>query len=403
VAGAQSRCSVPAVTRVAKFAAIAGIGQTEFSKNSGRSEQQLAAEASKAALDDAGIDPADVDGMITFTLDPSDEIGLCRCLGVKDLAYTTRIPGGGAASVATVYQAMAAVTSGIAQVVLIWRAMNERSAYRFGQPLVPPSGGVVNVAGQGTGSLLWCMPFGAQTPASWEALASQHYMETFGVTNQDLGHVSVAQRKHAATNPLAWFYRKPITLEEHQQSRWIVEPVLRLLDCCQESDGGVALVITSLERARDLKQPPVRIVSAAQSIPAEVEVISNYYHGDLTVMPEARGVARRLYGRSGLTPKDMQLAMIYDAFTPQVLKQLEAFGFCGRGEAKDFVKGGNIEVGGSLPVNTNGGLIGEAYIHGMNNITEAVRQLRGTATNQVKNLTHALVSCGMAGAILANA
>ncbi|HTD30642.1 MAG TPA: hypothetical protein VK650_03720 [Steroidobacteraceae bacterium] len=388
---------------MAKFAAIAGIGQTEFSKNSGRSEQQLAAEASKAALDDAGIDPADVDGMITFTLDPSDEIGLCRCLGVKDLAYTTRIPGGGAASVATVYQAMAAVTSGIAQVVLIWRAMNERSAYRFGQPLVPPSGGVVNVAGQGTGSLLWCMPFGAQTPASWEALASQHYMETFGVTNQDLGHVSVAQRKHAATNPLAWFYRKPITLEEHQQSRWIVEPVLRLLDCCQESDGGVALVITSLERARDLKQPPVRIVSAAQSIPAEVEVISNYYHGDLTMMPEARGVARRLYGRSGLTPKDMQLAMIYDAFTPQVLKQLEAFGFCGRGEAKDFVKRGNIEVGGSLPVNTNGGLIGEAYIHGMNNITEAVRQLRGTATNQVKNLTHALVSCGMAGAILANA
>ena len=388
---------------MAKFAAIAGIGQTEFSKNSGRSEQQLAAEASKAALDDAGIDPADVDGMITFTLDPSDEIGLCRCLGVKDLAYTTRIPGGGAASVATVYQAMAAVTSGIAEVVLIWRAMNERSAYRFGQPLVPPSGGVVNVAGNGTGSLLWCMPFGAQTPASWEALASQHYMETFGVTNQDLGHVSVAQRKHAATNPLAWFYRKPITLEEHQQSRWIVEPVLRLLDCCQESDGGVALVITSLERARDLKQRPVRIVSSAQSIPAEVEVISNYYHGDLTVMPEARGVARRLYGRSGLTPKDMQLAMIYDAFTPQVLKQLEAFGFCGRGEAKDFVKGGNIEVGGSLPVNTNGGLIGEAYIHGMNNITEAVRQLRGTATNQVKNLTHALVSCGMAGAILANA
>lgn len=388
---------------MAKFAAIAGIGQTEFSKNSGRSEQQLAAEASKAALDDAGIDPADVDGMITFTLDPSDEIGLCRCLGVKDLAYTTRIPGGGAASVATVYQAMAAVTSGIAQVVLIWRAMNERSAYRFGQPLVPPSGGVVNVAGNGTGSLLWCMPFGAQTPASWEALASQHYMETFGVTNQDLGHVSVAQRKHAASNPLAWFYRKPITLEEHQQSRWIVEPVLRLLDCCQESDGGVALVITSLERARDLKQRPVRIVSSAQSIPAEVEVISNYYHGDLTVMPEARGVARRLYGRSGLTPKDMQLAMIYDAFTPQVLKQLEAFGFCGRGEAKDFVKGGNIEVGGSLPVNTNGGLIGEAYIHGMNNITEAVRQLRGTATNQVKNLTHALVSCGMAGAILANA
>jgi acetyl-CoA acetyltransferase len=384
-------------------AAIVGIGQTEFSKNSGRSELQLAAEASLAALEDAGLDPADVDGMITFTLDPSDEIGLARCLGVRDLAYTTRIPGGGAASVATVHQAAAAVLGGAASVVLIWRAMNERSAYRFGQPMVPPSGGVVNVAGNGTGSLLWCMPFGAQTPASWEALSSGQYMHTFGVTNRDLGHVSVAQRKHAATNPLAWFHGKPITLEEHQQSRWIMEPLLRLLDCCQESDGGVALVITSLARARDLKQRPARIVASAQSIPREVEVISNYYHADLTFMPEARGVAARLYAQSGLKPKDMQLAMLYDAFTPQVLKQLEGFGFCARGEAKDFVKNGNIELGGSLPVNTNGGLIGEAYIHGMNNITEAVRQLRGTATNQVKNLNHALVSCGMAGAILSNA
>jgi acetyl-CoA acetyltransferase len=388
---------------MARYAAIAGIGQTEFSKNSGRSELQLAAEAAKAALDDAGIDPADVDGMITFTLDPSDEIGLGRCLGVRDLAFTTRIPGGGAASVATVHQAMAAVTSGIAEVVLVWRAMNERSAYRFGQPLVPASGGAVNVAGHGTGSLLWCMPFGAQTPATWEALASQRYMQAFGVTNRDLGFVSVAQRKHAASNPAAWFYGKPITLEEHQQSRWIVEPVLRLLDCCQESDGGVALVVTSLERARDLRQRPVRVAASAQSIPAEVEVISNYYHADLTLMPEARGVARRLYGQSGLKPADVQLAMLYDAFTPQVLKQLEAFGFCRHGEAKDFVKGGNIDVGGALPVNTNGGLIGEAYIHGMNNITEAVRQLRGTAANQVANVSHALVSCGMAGAILTNA
>jgi acetyl-CoA acetyltransferase len=388
---------------VPKYAAIAGIGQTEFSKNSGRSELQLAAEAAKAALDDAGLAPSDVDGMITFTLDPSDEIALNRCLGVKDLAFTTRIPGGGAASAATIYQAMAAVTSGAAEVVLVWRAMNERSAYRFGQPMVPASGGVVNVAGQGTGSLLWCMPFGAQTPGSWEALAAQHYMHAFGVTNRDLGQVSVTQRKHAATNPLAWFHGKPITLEDHQQSRWIVEPVLRLLDCCQESDGGVALIITSLERARDLRQRPVRIAAAAQSIPPEVEVISNYYHADLKMMPESHGTARRLYARSGLTPKDMGLAMLYDAFTPQVLKQLEGFGFCGRGEAKDFVKGGNIELGGSLPVNTNGGLIGEAYIHGMNNITEAVRQLRGTASNQVQNLTHALVSSGMAGAILSNA
>jgi acetyl-CoA acetyltransferase len=247
------------------------------------------------------------------------------------------------------------------------------------------------------------MPFGAQTPASWEALAAQHYMATFGVTNADLAPVSVAQRRHAATNPAAWFHRRPITLEDHQQSRWIVEPVLRLLDCCQESDGGVALVVTSLERARDLRQSPVRIVAAAQSIPAEVEVISNYYHADLTAMPEAMGTARRLYRGSGLKPADMQVALLYDAFTTQVLRQLEAFGFCARGEAKDFVRDGNIELGGRLPVNTNGGLIGEAYIHGMNNIAEAVRQVRGSAVNQVPAVEHALVSCAMAGAILGHA
>src|SRR6185437_10232864 len=171
-------------------------------------------------------------------------------------------------------------------------------------------------------------------------------MHKYGVTNEDLGRYSVVARQHAATNPAAWFYDRPITLEDHQNSRWIVEPVLRLLDCCQESDGGVAVVVTSLERARDLKQRPVRIVSSAQSIPAEVEVISNYYHADLTIMPEAHGVARRLYARSGLAPQDLQLAMLYDAFTPQVLRQLEAFGFCARGEAKDFVRDGNIELGG---------------------------------------------------------
>jgi acetyl-CoA acetyltransferase len=381
-------------------AAIAGIGHTEFSKASGRSELTLAAEASKAALDDAGIHPSEVDGMITFTLDGSDEIHLARCLGVTDLAYTTRIPGGGAAAVATLYQAMALVNAGLCDCVLIWRAMNERSQYRFGQPHTLET---AFQPGNGTGSLLWCMPFGAQTPATWEALAAQRYMQEFGVTNEDFGRVSVVQRRHAATNPNAWFYKKPITLAEHQASKWIVEPVLRLLDCCQESDGGVAIVVTSLDRARDGRNKPAKLVGACQSIPYNVEVISNYYHDDLSRMPEAEGTARRLWAQTGLKPSDMQVAMIYDAFTPQVLKQLEAFGFCKRGEGKDFVKDGHIEIGGSLPVNTNGGLIGEAYIHGMNNVVEAVRQIRGTAPNQVKGVRHVLVSSGMAGAILGHA
>lgn len=381
-------------------AAIAGIGATEFSKESGRSELQLAAECSLAACRDAGVDPHDIDGMITFTIDNSDEISLARCLGVKDLAYTTRIPGGGAAAAATIYQAMALVNAGLCQNVLIWRAMNERSQYRFGQNPTNMQG---YTGGHGTGSLLWCIPYGAMTPASWGALQGARYLHTYGLTNRDLAPVSVLQRQYAATNPNAWFYGKPITLEDHQNSKWIQEPWLRLLDCCQESDGGVALLVTSLERARDLKQPPVRIVGACQSIPYNVEVISNYYHDDLTVMPEAWGTAKRLYAQTGLRPSDMQAAMIYDAFTPQVLMQLEAFGFCGKGEAADFVRSGALELDGTLPMNTHGGLLGEAYIHGMNSMAEGVRQVRGQSVNQVTKRTvdHVLVSSGMAGAIFA--
>lgn len=381
-------------------AAIAGIGHTEYSKASGRSELQLAAECAKAACDDAGISPHDIDGMITFTIDNSDEIMLARCLGVKDLAYTTRIPGGGAAAAATLYQAMAMVNAGLCRHVLIWRAMNERSQYRFGQN--PNQQMMAFQSGNGTGSLLWCVPYGAMTPASWGALQAARYMHKYGVTNRDLGYVSVQQRAYAATNPDAWFFGKPITLEDHQNSKWIQEPWLRLLDCCQESDGGVAILVTSLDRARDMKQTPVKILGATQSIPYNTEVISNYYHDDLTEMPEAKGVARRLWEMTDLGPKDMQAAMIYDAFTPHVLLQLEAFGFCRPGEGAGFVKSGGMALDGVLPTNTNGGLSGEAYIHGMNSMIEGVRQLRGTSSNQVtkRSVEHVLVSSGMAGAVL---
>ncbi len=380
----------------ARQAAIAGIGQTSYSRRDERSELQLAAEAAKAALDDAGVAAADVDGMITYTLDPVDEIGMIRCLGVRDLALTTRVPGGGAGALATVHQAAAAIESGACETVLIWRAINQGVNYRYGQPQASGTW----QAGGGTSSLLWCMPFGAQAPASWAALAIQRYMHVYGITNRDFGRIAVLHRKHAATNPAAIFYGKPITLEEHQASRWIVEPVLRLFDCCQENAGAAAAVITTLERARDLRQAPVRIVASAQSIPFNVEVISNYYHDDLTVMPEAVGTARRLWAHSGLAPRDLQVAELYDAFTPNVLKQLEAFGFCKHGEAKDFVAEGNLELSGRLPVNTHGGHSGEAYIHGMNLVTEGVRQVRGTAANQVKDVQHALVSSAMAAAIL---
>jgi acetyl-CoA acetyltransferase len=376
-------------------AVIAGIGATEFSKESGRSELQLAAECSLAACMDAGVDPRDIDGMVTFTIDSNDEINLARCLGVRDLAFSTRVPGGGSGAAATLYQAMALVNAGLCKYVLIWRAMNERSQYRFGQNTTTNTVS----AGIGAGSMLWGVPFGAMTPACWLALQTHPYMQRYDVTNRDLGLLSVQQRAYAATNPKAWFYGKPITLEDHQNSKWVQEPVLRMFDCCQESDGGVALLVTTLERARDLKQPPVKIAGATQSIPFESEVVSNVYHDDLTVMPEST-TAKRLYAQTGMGPSDIQAAMLYDAFSPFVFTQIEAFGFCGRGEAKDFIKNGEIAINGRLPVNTHGGLLGEAYIHGINSMAEGVRQVRGSSVNQVKNVTNVLVSSGMAGAIL---
>jgi acetyl-CoA acetyltransferase len=219
-------------------------------------------------------------------------------------------------------------------------------------------------------------------------------METYGATNADFGRIAVVDRAHAATNPDAWFYGRPITLEEHQASRWIIEPVLRLLDCCQESDGGVALVVTSAERARDLRSTPAVITAAAQGATFDSEMMTSYYRDDMTGLQEMGVVGRRLWAMSGLSPADISTAFLYDHFTPFVLMQLEELGFCGRGEAKDWATVERLSVGGELPINTSGGLLGEAYIHGMNGITEVVRQIRGTSCNQVDDVEHALVTAG---------
>ena len=202
----------------------------------------------------------------------------------------------------------------------------------------------------------------------------------------------MADRRHAANNPKAYFYGKPITIEEHQASRWIAEP-LRLLDCCQETDGGVAIVVVSAERAKDLKHRPATIEAAAQgSSPDQYSMVS-YYRPELG-LPEMGLVGRQLWAQSGLSPSDIQTAILYDHFTPFTLIQLEELGFCGKGEAKDFIADGAIEIGGRLPINTHGGQLGEAYIHGMNGIAEGVRQLRGSSVNQVDGVEHVLVTAG---------
>lgn len=369
-------------------AAIVGIGQTDFSKNSGRSELQLACEAVKAALDDAGLSPADVDGMTTFTMDANDEIEVARAVGIGDLTFFSRIPYGGGAAIGVLQQAVMAVATGVAETVVVYRAFNERSGRRYS---VGISEGIV------TADLIhwsWYLPFGLLTPASWVAMYTQRYMHETGCTGRDLAQVAVSTRKHAVNNPAAFFHGVPLTIEEHQASRWIAEP-LRLFDCCQESDGGCAQIVTTVERARDLKAKAAVVRGVGQAAARDQENMTSFYRPDITFLPEMDLVAKQVYEMSGLGPSDVDAAILYDAFTPIVLWQLESFGFCGRGEGKDFVRDGALEVGGRLPCNTHGGQLSEAYIHGMNGVNEGVRLIRGTSLNQPARNDHVLVTAGV--------
>lgn len=373
---------------LASKAAIVGIGATEFSKNSGRSELRLAVEAITAALEDAGIDRSEVDGLCTYTMDNNPEIEIFRNIGGKELKFFSRIHYGGGAACAPVMQAAMAVATGVAEVVVCYRAMNERSQYRFGTGYTPPPMPTAESAHYG-----YYVPFGLMSPASWVAMAAQRYMYETGATSEDFGRVAMACRRHAATNPKAWFYEQPITLEEHQASRWIVEP-LHLLDCCQESDGAQALVVTTAERAKSLRQTPAIIRAAAQGAADDQQMMTSYYRPDISRLSEMDLVAQQLYAQAGIGPDDIRTAVLYDHFSPFVLPQIEAFGFAKKGQAKDFIREEGIEIGGRLPVNTNGGQLGEAYIHGMNGIAEGVRQVRGTSVNQVKGDGLVLVTAG---------
>lgn len=373
-------------------AAIAGIGATDFSKDSGRSELRLAAEAVLDALGDAGLAPSDVDGLVTFTMDSNTEQAVARAAGIGELKFFSQIHYGGGAACATVQQAALAVATGVADCVVAYRAFNERSGLRFGQVQTALAGSAAATANSTQADNAFSYPHGLSTPAAQVAMIARRYMHSSGATSRDFGAISVADRKHAAKNPKAYFYGKPITIEDHQNSRWIAEP-LRLLDCCQETDGAVAIVVTTPERAKDLKHRPVVIEAAAQGSGVDQYTMVSYYRPELG-LPEMGLVGRQLWKQSGLSPAEIQTAVLYDHFTPFTLIQLEELGFCGPGEAKDFVADGAIEIGGRLPINTHGGQLGEAYIHGMNGIAEGVRQLRGTSVNQVDDVEHVLVTAG---------
>lgn len=367
--------------------AIVGIGATEFSKNSGRSELRLATEAIQAALADAGVRAAQVDGLCTMTADHNTEAEVARAIGTGELRFFSRIGFGGGGACALIQQSALAIASGLANVVVCYRAMNERSEYRFGGPLVSAP-----KTSEGEVTAYHTM-HGLSTAAALVAVMIRRYMHQYGATRHDFAKVSIAARKHASTNPAAFFFQKPLTLEEYMNCRPIADP-LHLYDCCQESDGAVAIVVTGSDMAKDLRREPVLVRAAAQGAARGSIPLMSFYGNDIIPFDDTQVVASQLYRMSGLSPSDMDAAIIYDHFSPAVLPALEANGFCARGEAKDFIRNGNIELGGGLPVNTHGGQIGEAYIHGMNGIAEAVRQVRGNAVNQVAGLNNVLVTSG---------
>ena len=370
-------------------AAIVGVGNTEYSKDSGRSEMSLAVEAIGSAIADAGLKPSDIDGIARYSMDNNDSVNLAANLGIRALRFFADAPwGGGGGPVGSVLLGAMAVATGMANCVVAFRAMNERSGrgtQRFGR---------AQVRDGAPGSRAYVEPYGLFSPAQAVALSARRHMHLYGTRSEHFGAIAVACRTHAQSNPNAVMRGRPITIEDHQNSRMISDP-LRLLDCCLETDGGAAVVITSAERAKDLKQKPVYIMSGAfGATDHNTQTMVRFVEQPET---ESTVIAKELFARAGVAHKDIDVCYVYDHFTPLVLMAFEELGFCKRGEGGPFLSDGKLLwPNGSLPFNTSGGNLSEGYIHGMQNTIEAVRQLRGQAINQVKDAEIALVASGTA-------
>ena len=387
---------IPADTNgIRDKAAIVGIGETEFSWDSGRSELQLASEAIKAACDDAGISPQDIDGLIRYDMESNHETLLTQSLGIENLRHWESISYGGGAGNATVGHAAAAIAAGYANYVVCFRAANLRSGVRLGRARGPES-----IPG---GADSFAVPWGSMAPAHRFGMFVRRYMHEHGATSRHFGWVAVTLREHASRNPRA-LRREPITIDDHQNSRMVVDP-LHVLDFCQENDGAAAVVLTTPERARELRHSDTLTLVEAAAQGAGPRNDGIVYRPDLAVA-ESEHTARDLWARARLSAADMDAMMFYDHFTPFCLINLETYGFVPPGEAKDFVDGGaNIRFDGMLPVNTHGGNHSEAYIHGLTHVQEAVRLIRGTSTAQPPHKTiNRVLSCSsvaqLSGAVI---
>jgi len=368
--------------------AIVGIGETDYSRDSGRSDLTLATQAALAAIADAGLTPTDIDGLVRCDMDTVRHGDLIESIGLPNVTYWSDVGPGGVAAAGMVGQAVGAILSGQATSVLVFRELNGRSGQRYGLS----SASTQLVGGRGSYDELY-MPYGLLTPGQVFALFAQRHMIEFGTTSEQLARIPLACRARANANPRAQMHGRPMTLDDYLGARMIAEP-LRLFDFCLETDGSCAVVVTSTERARDLPHPPAVIRAVTQATTPSPQPGIMYpvlARPDITSLP-ATVAAEVLYRRAGLGPDDIDVAQFYDCFSITVLLQLEDWGFCAKGEGGAFVESGAIDLDGRLPINTGGGHLSEGYIHGLNHVVEGVRQIRGTSTSQVAGAETCLVT-----------
>lgn len=368
-------------------AAVVGVGETTYYAR-GKcpdSEFQLACEAIRNACADAGVELADVDGIVSYMDQRNDPLRLARALGLRELRWAATTWGGGGNNAgAAVQLADAAVTAGYARNVIAFRALAQGQFGRFGQ----------SRAGSGRigGDLAWKAPYGLMSPAQECALHTSRFMHDYGVTQEALCDVAMACYANAQRNPRAIRYGDPLTREKYHDSRWIVEP-FHLYDCCPENDGAAAILLTSAERAADLPNPPVSVVAAAQGLgpPYGFSAFQGRWLGSMFY----ETVGRAIWERAGVRAKDVDVLQLYENFTGPVLIALAEMGFCEPGDVESFIANdGLVGPDARLPFNTSGGNIGEAYIHGFELIVEAVRQVRGTSTCQVESVDLSLAVAG---------
>ena len=355
--------------------AIVGVGETEYSRASGRSTRALGVEAIRNAIYDAGLTPQDVDGMLSYHGgDSTPSTTMMHDLGMR-LNFYMDCSGGGSSTEALVGLAIGAIEAGMCDTIAIFRAMNGYSQVRIG-------GTGARAAAPIGGSDLMKRTYGVASAVQNFAFTFTRHMMEYGVTGEDLAHIKVTHSKHASNNPKA-LMKQRVTVDDVVNSRWIVKPCAHLLDCCLETDNATCIIVTSAERAKDLRRPPAYIM-AVQGRGVKPGGDFHYQYAPITRVA-GHYIGPRLFELAGVTHDDIDVTGCYDAFTYTTLLQFEDYGFCKKGEGKDYVKSGITDLGGRRPNNTSGGHLCEGYTHGMNMVIENVRQLRGLVDDYCPN------------------